>query len=423
MVAALGITALPGGLLGAVVLLGYQLFRGRIPDALIMTILISLANPTLFDVERMTVPRLGLLMIGLLLIWPGMHLRDKGTSWALAFFAAILAFSSFTVSQLPALSLIKGGLFIAVLWTFFNTQRIDWTGFARRFDRFIPLYLLLCLPTFLISAIGFARNGTGFQGLTNHPQAFGVICSLFATWTIYRVWNRTTTLTPHVAALTVISLPFFIIASEARTSLIATLAAVLVTWFIQLIRQPRHIGATLLLTMMFAGAGLYLAQSSDVLERFLTKRTSSEDVFEAASASRGRLVENSLTNFNDAPLLGIGFGIPSDLQTAEITYEPITGLPISAIQEKGVWVPAALEEQGVVGFALLSMVFAAFALFALRTRAYFTLPMLAYLLTANLGEMTMFSMGALGLIQWIVLFAALNQRERLQPEREQPGLA
>src|SRR5690606_1765455 len=40
------------------------------------------------------------------------------------------------------------------------------------------IILVASVPTLLMPHIGFARNVTGFQGITNHPQFFGPFCAL-----------------------------------------------------------------------------------------------------------------------------------------------------------------------------------------------------------------------------------------------------
>ncbi|PTA67128.1 O-antigen ligase family protein [Deinococcus arcticus] len=405
---ALALALFPGGVYVSLVLLLVLLFCGRIPDALAANVLLTLANPTIFDTSAMGLLRYIPLLLGMALLWPRNRVADLGVGWSLLSCAALLIFNAALVSQLPSISLFKGVLFILVLWVLFNTDRVDWEAFAFRVDRFIPLYLLLSLPVLAFPSIGFSVNGTGFQGITNQPQAFGVWMSLGASWLLYRSWNGRCALARPWMLLVLPGLLVCILLSEARTALLGFGAAALVTALIMIFRSPRRFGLRLLMALLVLAGGSLLARNNATLETFLFKRSQASDILGAAQASRGFLVERSLENFRAHPLLGIGFGVPSNPETAEISYAPVVGVPIAVALEKGVWISAALEEQGVVGTLALLCVFLALMTYAVVRRSWMALPMMLYFLTSNLGEMTMFSMGGTGQLQWLLLMTSLK---------------
>ncbi|ASN82945.1 O-antigen ligase family protein [Deinococcus ficus] len=407
----------PGGIFISVLLLLYLAFHGRALDALATLVLLTLSNPIMFTMTGLDLLRYVVLLTSLGLLWPGWKITDLNVAWSISLLAALIVFNSLVVSPIPSISLFKGGLLIFTLWTLFNTRKGDWDGFALRIDRAIPWYLLLSLPTLFIPSIGFARNGTGFQGLTNQPQAFGVISALLASWLIYRLWNVKAGLPLPIGLICAGVLLTSIILSEARTALLGLTAAFLFTWLIQMLRSARHLGLKILSSFLLIGAGVAATQTA-TFAYFLSKGTDASAPLEAASDSRGFLVERSLSNFQREPLLGIGFGIPSDVETAQVTYAPVVDIPISVALEKGVWVSATLEEQGVIGMGAIIILCLTLVVYAIKTGRYMGIPLLAFLLASNLGEMTMYSMGGLGLLLWLAVFAAFRIEDQSLPRSQ-----
>lgn len=401
----------PGGIFVSVLLLLYLAFHGRALDALAALVLLTLSHPIVFKTTGLDLLRYIVLFTSLGVLWPGWKITDLNVAWSMTLFAALIAFNGIAVSPVPSISLFKGGLLLLTLWTLFNTRKGNWEGFALRVDRAIPWYLLLSLPTLFIPSIGFARNGTGFQGLTNQPQAFGVISALLASWLIYRLWNGKVGLPLPISLIYAGALTGSIILSEARTALLGLIVAFLFTWLIQVLRSARHLGLKILASFLLIGAGIAATQTA-TFAYFLSKGTDASAPLEAASDSRGFLVERSLSNFQREPLLGIGFGIPSEIETAEVTYAPVLNIPISVALEKGVWVSATLEEQGVVGMGAIIILCLTLVTYAIKSGRYMGIPLLAFLLASNLGEMTMYSMGGLGLLLWLAVFAAFRIEDR-----------
>lgn len=407
---ALAVAMVPDGVFVSILLLILLIFKGRGLDALAGLVLVVLGNPVLFRISGVEIVRYVPLLLGIAVLWPGLKITNVAVAWALALVGALLTFNVVAVSALPSISLFKGVLFMGVLWTLFNTQRVDFEGFASRVDRFIPLFLLVSIPTYFIPSVGFARNGLGFQGIMNQPQAFGVTVALFAAWLLHRIWTRRVTISPPLTVLAIAGLLGCILLSGARTSLLGFIIAFLLTWLIQMLRSSRRLGLKIVLGLTIGGLGVGIVTQSATLSTFLFKRGSAENVLEAADNSRGFLVRRSLDNFEAQPFLGMGFGTPSLLDEADITYAPIINVPISVALEKGIWLSATLEEQGVVGMAALLLFFAIFAIYCLRSGCYMGIPMLGFLLGSNLGEMTMFSMGGLGLLQWVLVMTAARIR-------------
>jgi hypothetical protein len=135
---------------------------------------------------------------------------------------------------------------------------------------------------------------------------------------------------------------------------------------------------------------------------FISKRTASQDVFEAYNASRGRLIEVMLRNIDSNFFTGIGFGIGSEPEVMEITRDPVFGLPISAIVEKGVLPFAVFEELGLFGFSLFVLWVCTVVVQAARN-GIVPLGLVLVFLLVNMGEATLFSPGGFGLIGLILI--------------------
>ncbi|WP_412030348.1 O-antigen ligase family protein [Deinococcus yunweiensis] len=401
---------LPSGVFVSILLLIVLVIRRKSLEALGGLVLVVLANPAIFKTNGIEVFRYLPLLCGLIFMRPGLKIISVFVAWSLALLATLLLFNGLVVSSLPSISLFKATLFLGVLWVLFNTQRVDFEAFASRLDRFIPLFLLFNIPAYFFHTIGFARNGTGFQGLMNQPQAFGVTAALFATWLLYRMWTRSVFISVPITVLTIIGLLGCILLSGARTSLLGFSVSFIIMWLIQMLRSSKSLGLKILMTIIIGGISLFAFTTNTALTGFLFKNSSAENILDAADTSRGSLVRRSLENFEDHPLLGVGFGTPSLVDAADITYAPIVGLPISVALEKGVWFSATLEEQGVVGTTALLIFFVSLIIYSIHNKTYLGMVLLSFLLASNLGEMTMFSMGGLGLLQWLLVMTGLRIR-------------
>lgn len=405
----LALALLPGGAVLALLLLARTAWRGRIADALLGTVLLTLANPVLFSADPTGVGRWGIVILGFLLLstW---KLRGVGVSLVIAAFGGYLLWSSVFVSSIPTLSLFKGGVFVIAIWLLFNSPRIDWEGFSARLDRFIPLYVLLTLPVLFLPAIGLAGNGLGFQGLTNQPQGLGILLATFGVWLFARLWGGQLTVRPWVAWATLLALGLLIIESQARTALGGLAAGVALIWLFQLFTQ-RGVGlkSMTLAAVVLIGAGAIWTQTTIIQDVVFKQRFGGqrEDLGQGI-ASRLDIASISAENFQSSPAVGIGFGMPSVIEDSELTREPVFNLPIAANVEKGVWVTAALEELGIIGFSLLSLMFLALATYSAIWRRPLALALLLTLLITALGENTLFSIGAMGLVQWLMFFAVLH---------------
>ena len=309
----------------------------------------------------------------------------KSLSWTLVMVTLIAAWSGLTFEQRELLSRqIFGGLI---------------------------LILLVSLPL-LVLPVGYLRNGTGFQGILNHPQAFGPTMSLLGAWAASRMFGQKRP--PWSAVALVCTCLVLVVLSEARTAGLALVLGVGIAVFV----APALSGQTVLTVLpglrshriylvgSLALIGVLLAGPilANKVNHYISKsgRAEASSILQAYEGSRGRLIQEMWVNIQAQPLLGIGFGIASNPASMEIKRDPLVGLPISASIEKGILPLAVLEEVGVFGFSAVVV----WVWVLLRRSARSGITPLAVVLTAlllNVGESTLFSPGGMGLLSLILL--------------------
>ena len=329
-----------------------------------------------------------------------------------------LIFHSLYFSQMTDVSILK-----ALSWTVVVATLLSaWSGLDdderahlehQLFGGLIVL-ILVSLPL-AFTATGYLRNGTGFQGVLSHPQAFGPVVAFLGGWLAGRLLGSAR---PRWRDAVLLGLCLvLVIMSEARTAglalVLGVVASVLVSSSLSGIPVrkllPGLASRRLFGLALTAVIGVVLAAPvlSDRIGVYLTKRSGSTDLVAAAEASRGGLVDEMLVNIEKYPLTGIGFGVASDPSSMRIDRDPLLGLPTGAAIEKGVLPFAVIEELGILG-ALL--VFAWLWMLVRRgaRSGVFALSVLTIVLLTNLGEATLFSPGGMGLLPLILLTWAVT---------------
>jgi hypothetical protein len=326
----------------------------------------------------------------------------------------------FIVHALLFSAIVEVSVLKSVSWTLAMTTLIGaWLG-LRHEERsavadniYIGLVVLMIVSLPLLALpVGYLVNKTGFQGVLNHPQAFGSTMALLGAWAASRMLGKRQP--PWSAVALVGACLVLVLLSEARTAGFALVlgvgsAAVLAPSVsgrsaravLPGLRSKRFylVGGAALVGVVLAGPRL-----ESVVTGFISKsdRAGVYSLSAAYERSRGKMVENMWANIRDNPIQGIGFGVPSDPTSMHIERDPVFGLPSSASIEKGVLPFAVLEEVGIIGFAAV----AAWLLFLLRRSSTGGISPFAVLLTAlflNAGESTLFSAGGMGLLSLVLI--------------------
>lgn len=272
--------------------------------------------------------------------------------------------------------------------------------------------LLISLPL-LLTAVGYLRNGSGFQGMLGNPQVFGQTMAVLGAWTSSRLLGEPAPgwMTIGLAAVCL----WLIVLSQSRTAGLAMVLSIGIAVVLQYLRSP-HLAlqrmpglrshrlqsvAFFAVIASLIAAPWVAATLSDFIGKGRTEQQANT-LLDAYQDSRGNLMDMMWVNIEAKPFEGIGFGIGSDGGAMVVEHEPMFGLPVGASVEKGVMPLAVLEEVGVFGFALTTAwLWMLMSRSAARGVVPLTLSLTALLL--NLAEATLFSPGGFGLLLLVLL--------------------
>jgi len=323
---------------------------------------------------------------------------------------------SLIVSPVSDVSVLKGVSWMLVIATLLSA----WSGLTptERATLFRQLYLglvaimIISLPL-LISPIGYLKNGTGFQGVLNHPQALGPTMAILGAIAASSLFSERK---PSWSFLSVFGVSVILImASEARTAGIALLIGLGTAIAIVSVISGRSSAAVLpglksrrlwgVIGVTFCLSLIFAPQIGQKYKYYISKSDragSVENIADAYFKSRGGLIERMLVNINENPLSGIGFGVASESELIVVERDSFLGLPISAPVEKGVLPLILIEELGLIGVAIF-FAWLLYLVFRAGRRGVVNLAVLMTVIVINFGEGVFFSPGGLGMLVLVVL--------------------
>lgn len=411
----------------AFLLIAAYAFTGRAGaiQALALSWVFTMLNPALVpeasaaSIGRYLVILAAAVSVGWRGLASGVGFSIKRPSLLTAYLGLLMLVHSLLFSAVVDVSVLKVLSWAVVVLTLLSA----WQGLApeQRLKLFDQLHwglvwlLLLSLPLLAIPGIGYLRNGTGFQGLLNHPQAFGPTVALVAVLVGGRLLGAQK---PAWRDFALLALCFvLVILSEARTAGIAmVLGLVGSAWL-----APRFAGVPrrrmlqglqskrLQMVVVVFSLGVVIAAPlfSGAITSYLFKRSNASSLLTAADASRGALVLKMFENIKNTPWTGIGFGIASEPAYMEVQRDPVLGLPLSALVEKGVMPIAVVEELGIIG--ALAIVGWLWVMLRRGARAGVSqFAVLITLLLVNFGESMFFSVGGMGMLLLVLLTGAVS---------------
>lgn len=389
--------------------------------------LLTFVNPGLVELGVGSAIRWVLLLVAFIRIaWDSFPLRPVNSIGWLAAFGLVAGAASLQSSPAPVVSILKLIAFLTgVAAILIGSSYVGSTARdGQRYRGFVVgvLAAVVGLSAVLVGMeFAYLRNGTGLQGILNHPQAFGVVCVPFFLWGVFGAVDRRSPLT-GLLGLTGGAL---LLMSEARTAGLAAVVGLLVGCGHALLKRRPTSGRRLALGAV-AGAlaisALTIAGITgpvDSARDFVFKGGRIEDIEELNS--REVPVRESMANLADNPFLGIGFGIPSD-QRVDVDSQAF-GLPTGASTEKGVVYSAVLEETGLVGGFLFAGLLWSLLRRAWRRDGSLPVALVAGMLATNLGEATLTAIGGMGLFVWLVIAAAITFPDHSSNQRLARGVA
>ena len=397
-------------------------------QALMVATLVAYGNPAIIKPLPVEGSLLRLVLLAAILrLVPTIRGSDLRLVWPVWLFAIAEAFSSIQDSPAVLISLMKvAELFCgvtAVLIAYNHVRPAQLAGLHRWLITLSLTVIGLSGLTLARPAIGLGGDG-GLQGLLDQPQALGIFMAPFAAWAITGVLlmrRRATRLELWIALL----LGALIVLSKARTAGLGTGAGVMVVMMSRVLSRRRQgqaqLGKPILVTILACGALAVLAaatgQVSKVFTDYAFKGTEGkvQSLNQAFYASRGGGAIGEWHDFLQKPLLGNGFGVYPDGQfPSGVTY--FDGIPISAPVEKGFLPTAILQEGGVLGAGLLTLVIALLSRRAWRSTDLRWRAMFVACLAINCGECVFMSPGGIGMFDWLLLGVAMfSYRTELVP--------
>lgn len=363
---------------------------------------------------------------GSVLLRSGSLLRGRDIRVNRVMFATVLLGFGIVLHSLLFSSMKDVSLLKAVSWTVACATLITaWSGLsleqrqllAKQIFGGLVVIMVLSIPL-LGTGLGYLRNGMGFQGVLNHPQAFGPTMAILGAWTMGHIL---TSPRPDFRLMLLFAICLvMIVLSEARTAgfalVLALLAAAAVMQaltrkrFVALFPAMRSRRFQLAALLAFAAMLVAAPMLAGVLQGYVAKRGGTTDVAEAYGRSRGGLIDQMVANIKEHPWTGVGFGIASEPTEMVVSRDPVLGMPVGASIEKGVLPLAVVEELGIPGaVAVLAWIW----LLVRRSIQGAGLVPLALLFTAlllNMGEMMLFSPGGMGLLMLVVIGLAASEK-------------
>ena len=269
---------------------------------------------------------------------------------------------------------------------------------------FLGMSIFLSLPLVFFND-GYSRNFVDFQGLFNGPQVLGIICSLVLSFLLGLILSKKN---PSIFLVTFLLFTFIIIfLTGSRTGFFAVFLALLACFIIGCIFVRNPIKSYFLIFTnkyfyIFLTILVMLLSSLSLVEKIISKRTTTSSIFEAYEKSRFALFDPIISNINKQPFAGIGFGVASDYKNMKIARDPYFNIPYGASIEKGNIFLAVMEEVGALGLCIFLIWLIYIFRIALENGLEHIMVFSA-IIFLNLGESMLFSPGSIGLLCMILL--------------------
>jgi hypothetical protein len=399
----------------------------RAIQALTVATLVAYGNPAIIEQS----PAVGVLLRLVLLcaivrVVPTLRASDLRLLWPVWLFSLVEALSSLQTSPAVAISMMKVLEFssgvTAVLIAYNHIKPPELASLQRWVITISVTVVGLSALTLLKPSVAFGSDG-GLQGLLNQPQALGIFMAPFAAWAIagaLLMRRRATRLELWIG----LALLALIVLSKARTAGFGVMSGVLAVIAGRALARRRvgqaALGRPVLICVsacvLLAVVAVATGSVSKIVTGYLYKGSlgHADNLNQAFYASRGGGALAEWDDFLRKPWLGNGFGVypdgrfPSGVQTFD-------GIPISAPVEKGFLPTAILQEGGVLGAALLSLVVGSLSRRAWRNTDLRWRAMFIACLGINVGECVLMSPGGIGMFDWLLLGLAMSSYRTAQP--------
>ena len=351
-----------------------------------------------------------------------------------------------SVGWMPVISYLKLFLFFIVFMAFYSVSSAlqhyqlgiqELRSIFLCFASFFILGSVALIPFPSISIMsaehfflthGYYPTEGLFCGITWHSQTIGPLVAIFNVILLadllfaIRKWDK-------LYIILLLLSPILIYKAGSRTAMGTYLAGICFVSFVFMCangigaRWKNNVLSILFMVGLLGGCAFMATPSlRQSAIQFIFKTRGNEiaaehQTFEHFTSSRQFLVDHAMENFRESPWIGNGFQVSSAQKDMKVSsWKQLISAPI----EKGVWIPAVLEEGGVFGMILFCLfILLAFYLLLVR-HAFIGVSGLFVLIISNFGEFTIFSMSGTGGLLWAIIFMALAMdAARLRQDRLQ----
>lgn len=374
--------------------------------SLIISFTIYFLNPGIFKIHNSVVPLLRWIIFFVcifnILRNTRKSLLNKKWVFVLLIWTLYTLLISIIKSNLPMISIMKLFMFylgfMAVNIGIIDSKKYyDWKRWI--FIYFITIHisslLLIGLP------VGYFRNGTGFQGILNQPNAFGIIMAVILSFYIYLNSQDNNKEYSNFLSILIISGIVMLLCSKSRTSMIA-LSLSIINFIIVFIKNTilkqnlklRSIVITLFITIiMFILTILNYSSIVSSINELIYKGGNENLLY-----SSQNVIDNQEEAIKNSFFIGNGFGVewyPNQKKSFEISLS-------HPIEKRNIFL-ALLSETGIIGTII-------FIIFIIEYTGIFIKRGLKYVdcifistFAINFGEMVFFSGNGIGIFVWFML--------------------
>ena len=271
-----------------------------------------------------------------------------------------------------------------------------------------------------------------FKGVTYHSQSLGPTVAMFSVMLFADLVFSIQRFEPLYMAL-LAAAPFLLYRTSSRTAMGSFVAGMaFVTFFAmnsrEVIRSRWRRAMTNFMLMIAVVGSISISAVPplrDRATRFLLKSYVGETAVskETIIASRAAVLDRTLYNWRQSPIVGNGFQVSDEMEGMQInSIRDILSAPI----EKSTWTYAILEEGGVIGMILFSLFLLISIGLMVKRHAYIGASVLFTLIIVNFGEFCIFSMSSEGGLFWCMVFVGVildHKRQIAAKRRDEEAFA
>ncbi|WP_196334391.1 O-antigen ligase family protein [Paraclostridium sordellii] len=269
-------------------------------------------------------------------------------------------------------------------------------------------YLSLFL---IVLPVGYFINGSGFQGIINHPNAFGIIMTVIISIFIYLKTQDEFKCYNKLLNISIIISIIMILSSKSRTSMMGTgitITIFIIVWIKNFLREKRISLKFMVWLTFFMTTGVIIV----VLNYGAIKSEFKELIFKGNSEnilySSANVIKKQEKAIKNRPILGNGFGVEWDED-----QEKSLMFSLSHTIEKRNLLLALISETGIIGTLMFTLFLIQYTGILIRNKLSYRDCLFVSTIMINFGEMVFFSGNGIGIFIWVVLAIYYNQSEEI----------